>query len=117
MRLKKEFLPSQNSNNISPMSGTKIYADDDTLIGELRVEKGVSLPLNRMPKHPCGCSYSSYQGSTVRVDAIGRAVLKDILHLKKAAAQPSSCKVSLTPEKTSKRKIREASLRRRWKRI
>jgi len=31
--------------------GTKIYADDDTLIGELKIERGVFVPMNRMPEY------------------------------------------------------------------
>ena len=103
-----------------PTSGTKIYADDDTLIGELKVEKGVFVPLNRMPKHLIDAviavedsRFWNHKG--IDYIAIGRAVLKDILHagLKEGGStitQQLAKIVFLTPEKTFKRKIREVSL-------
>ena len=120
MRLQKEFLPSQRLKQYKPTSGTKIYADDDTLIGELKVEKGVFVPLNRMPKHLIDAviavedsRFWNHKG--IDYIAIGRAVLKDILHagLKEGGStitQQLAKVVFLTPEKTFKRKIREASL-------
>ncbi len=103
-----------------PTSGTKIYADDDTLIRELKVEKGVFVPLNRMPKHLIDAviavedsRFWNHKG--IDYIAIGRAVLKDILHagLKEGGStitQQLAKVVFLTPEKTFKRKVREASL-------
>lgn len=103
-----------------PTPGTKIYADDDTLIGELKVEKGVFVPLNRMPKHLIDAviavedsRFWNHKG--IDYIAIGRAVLKDILHagLKEGGStitQQLAKVVFLTPEKTFKRKVREVSL-------
>ncbi|HBG92637.1 MAG: hypothetical protein A2X54_00710 [Nitrospirae bacterium GWF2_44_13] len=103
-----------------PTSGTKIYADDDTLIGELKVEKGIFVPLNRMPKHLIDAviavedsRFWNHKG--IDYIAIGRAVLKDILHagLKEGGStitQQLAKIVFLTPEKTFKRKVREVSL-------
>jgi len=103
-----------------PTSGAKIYSDDDTLIGELKVEKGVFVPLNRMPKHLINAviaiedsRFWNHKG--IDYIAIGRAVLKDILHagFKEGAStitQQLAKVVFLTPEKTFKRKVREISL-------
>ncbi|MCX5717684.1 MAG: PBP1A family penicillin-binding protein [Nitrospirae bacterium] len=103
-----------------PTSGTKIYADDDTLIGELKVEKGIFVPLNRIPKQLIDAviavedsRFWNHKG--IDYIAIGRAVLKDILHagLKEGGStitQQLAKVVFLTPEKTFKRKVREVSL-------
>jgi len=103
-----------------PTSGTKIYADDDTVVGELKVEKGVFVPLNRMPKHLIDAviavedsRFWNHKG--IDYIAIGRAVFKDIMHagLKEGGStitQQLAKVVFLTPEKTFKRKVREISL-------
>ncbi|PIP70015.1 MAG: penicillin-binding protein [Nitrospirae bacterium CG_4_10_14_3_um_filter_44_29] len=103
-----------------PTSGARIYADDDTLIGELKVEKGIFVPLNKMPKHLIDAviavedsRFWNHKG--IDYIAIGRAVLKDILHagLKEGGStitQQLAKVVFLTPEKTLKRKVREVAL-------
>ncbi|KAF0146008.1 MAG: penicillin-binding protein 1A [Nitrospirae bacterium] len=103
-----------------PTTGTKIYADDDVLIGELKVEKGIFVPLDRMPQHLIDAVIATedsrfWKHKGIDYVAIGRAVLKDIIHieLKEGAStitQQLAKVVFLTPEKTLKRKIREASL-------
>ncbi|MEK7332748.1 MAG: transglycosylase domain-containing protein [Nitrospirota bacterium] len=103
-----------------PAAGTKIYADDDVLIGELKVEKGIFVPLNRMPQHLIDAVIATedsrfWKHKGIDYVAIGRAILKDIIHveLKEGAStitQQLAKVVFLTPEKTLKRKIREASL-------
>ncbi len=103
-----------------PSGGTKIYADDDVLIGELKAEKGNFVPLNNIP--------ASIINSVVAVEdsrfwkhkgidyvAIARAFIKDIIHvgLKEGGStitQQLAKVVFLTPEKTIQRKIREAAL-------
>lgn len=103
-----------------PASGTKIYADDDVLIGELKAEKGIFVPLNKMPQRLIDAVIATedsrfWKHKGIDYVAIGRAVLKDIIHieLKEGAStitQQLAKVVFLTPEKTLKRKIREASL-------
>ncbi|MBI5203387.1 MAG: PBP1A family penicillin-binding protein [Nitrospirae bacterium] len=103
-----------------PTTGTKIYADDDVLIGELKVEKGIFVPLDKMPQHLIDAVIATedsrfWKHKGIDYVAIGRAVLKDIIHieLKEGAStitQQLAKVVFLTPEKTLKRKIREASL-------
>src|SRR4030043_774821 len=35
----------------NPSGGTKIYSDDDVLIGELKIEKGIFVPIDSIPKN------------------------------------------------------------------
>lgn len=103
-----------------PTSGTKIYADDDTLIGELKVEKGIFLPLNKIPQHLIDAVIATedsrfWKHKGIDYIAIARALLKDIIHIGikeggSTITQQLAKVVFLTPEKTMKRKIREASL-------
>lgn len=103
-----------------PASGTKIYADDDTLVGELKIEKGIFVPIDRMPQHLVDAVISIedsrfWKHKGIDYFAIARALFKDIIHvgLKEGAStitQQLAKVVFLTPEKTLKRKIREASL-------
>src|SRR4030067_2372578 len=34
-----------------PSNGAKVYADDDTFIGEFKIEKGEYVPISRIPDH------------------------------------------------------------------
>ncbi|MCE5193847.1 MAG: PBP1A family penicillin-binding protein [Nitrospiraceae bacterium] len=104
----------------SPTAGTKIFADDDTLIGELKAEKGIFVPIDKMPKHLINAVVAMedarfWKHRGIDYIAIGRAILKDITHigLKEGASTITQqlAKIAfLTPEKTIKRKLREAAL-------
>ncbi|MGE5838800.1 MAG: transglycosylase domain-containing protein, partial [Deltaproteobacteria bacterium] len=100
--------------------GTKVYADDDSLIGEFKVEKGIFVPLKRIPEHLKNAvvavedsRFWTHKG----LDYIGiaRAFVTDVLHasLKEGGStitQQLTKILFLTPEKTIKRKVREAQL-------
>ena len=100
--------------------GTKIYADDDTLIGELKIEKGVFVPLNRMPQYLVNAVVAVedsrfWKHKGIDYVAIVRAAVKDVLHvgLKEGGSTITQqlAKITfLTPEKTLQRKVREAAL-------
>lgn len=100
--------------------GTKVYADDDTLIGELKIEKGVYVTLNRMPQHLLDAVVAVEDSRFLKhkgIDylAIVRAAVKDVLHvgLKEGGSTITQqlAKITfLTPEKTLQRKVREAAL-------
>lgn len=100
--------------------GTKIYADDNTLVGEIKVQKGVFVSIDKMPKHLIDAVVSIedtrfWKHSGIDYIAIARALLKDIAHIGikeggSTITQQLAKVVFLTPEKTLKRKIREASL-------
>lgn len=100
--------------------GTKVYADDDTLVGEFKIEKGVFVPLNRMPQYLVNAVVAVEDGRFWKhkgIDylAIVRAAVKDVLHvgLKEGGSTITQqlAKITfLTPEKTLQRKVREAAL-------
>lgn len=100
--------------------GTKIYADDDALIGELKIEKGVFVPLNRMPEYLVNAVVAVedsrfWKHKGIDYIAILRAAIKDVLHvgLKEGGSTITQqlAKITfLTPEKTLQRKVREAAL-------
>ncbi len=103
-----------------PVEGTKIYADDDVLVGELKVEKGVFVPINKIPDKMVNAVIAVedsrfWKHRGIDYIAIGRAFLKDIISigLKEGGSTITQqlAKVTfLTPEKTFKRKLREAAL-------
>ncbi len=103
-----------------PTAGTKIYADDDVLVGELKVEKGIFVPLDKIPKHMINAVIAVedsrfWRHGGIDYIAIARALFKDILYgeLKEGGStitQQLAKVVFLTPQKTLKRKLREAAL-------
>ncbi len=103
-----------------PSGGTKIYADDDVLIGELKAEKGVFIRLTAIPKPVINAVVAVedarfWKHRGIDYVAIGRALLKDIIHIElkeggSTITQQLAKVVFLTPEKTFQRKIREAAL-------
>lgn len=100
--------------------GTKVYADDDTLIGELKIEKGIFVPLESMPKHLVNAVVAVedsrfWKHKGIDYLAILRAAVKDVLHvgLKEGGSTITQqlAKITfLSPEKTLQRKVREAAL-------
>lgn len=100
--------------------GTKVYADDDTLIGEFKVEKGIFLPIKNIPDSIKNAIIAVedarfWQHKGIDYIGIGRALLKDIIHvsLKEGGStitQQLAKIMFLTPEKTVQRKFREAQL-------
>jgi penicillin-binding protein 1A len=103
-----------------PTAGTRIYSDDDVLIGELKVEKGIFVSLDSMPKNMINAIIAVedsrfWKHSGIDYIAIARAVVKDVLHasLKEGGStltQQLAKVVFLSPEKTIRRKLMEASL-------
>lgn len=101
-------------------TGTRIYADDDTLIGELKVEKGIYLPLKAMPKHLINAVIAVedsrfWKHKGFDYIAILRAAIKDILNVRikeggSTITQQLAKITFLTPEKTITRKIKEIAL-------
>lgn len=100
--------------------GTKIYADDDTLIGELKIEKGTYVPLNRMPQYLVNAVVAVedsrfWKHKGIDYLAILRAAVKDVLHVGlreggSTITQQLAKITFLTPEKTLQRKFKEAAL-------
>lgn len=103
-----------------PETGTRIYADDDVLVGELKIEKGVFVPLNKIPDHMRNAVIAVedsrfWRHKGIDYIAIVRALLKDIVYVElreggSTITQQLAKVIFLTPEKTIKRKLREAAL-------
>ncbi|MFQ3573667.1 MAG: PBP1A family penicillin-binding protein [Thermodesulfovibrionales bacterium] len=100
--------------------GTRVYADDDTLLGEFKEEKGIFVPLSKIPENLKNAVIATedsrfYKHKGIDYIGIGRALIKDIIHgsLKEGGStitQQLAKILFLTPEKTLKRKVREAQL-------
>jgi penicillin-binding protein 1A len=110
----------EDLKDYKPVKGTQIYADDDTLIGEFRVEKGVYVPLKRIPEHLIRAVVAVEDSkfwlhSGLDYLAIIRALSKDILarRIKEGAStitQQLAKVVFLSPERTIIRKLKEVVL-------
>ena len=106
-----------------PSNPTQIFADDDTLIGEFRVEKGEYVSLDKIPEYLLRAVIAVedsrfWYHSGVDYFAIARALIKDISagRIKQGAStitQQLAKVVFLSPERTVIRKLREAVLARR----
>lgn len=103
--------------NYKNVPSTKVFAQDDTLIGEIKLEKGLFVPLSKMPGSLINAvvaveDSSFWKHSGIDYLAIMRAAAKDIMHrqLKEGGStitQQLAKMTFLTPEKTIKRKLRE----------
>jgi len=103
-----------------PVNGTKVYADDDTLISEFRVEKGEYVSLSKVPEDLIRAIVSVedarfWMHPGVDYVAIMRALSRDILagRIKEGAStitQQLIKVVFLSPERTIIRKLKEATL-------
>ena len=101
-------------------AGTKIYSDDDTLIGEIKLQKGVFVPYNQIPENLKNAVVAVedsrfWKHSGIDYIGIGRALFKDMLHLSlreggSTITQQLAKVVFLSSEKTLTRKIKEAQL-------
>lgn len=102
------------------VEGTKVYADDDTLIGEFKIEKGIYVSLKDIPSHLKNAVIATedsrfWKHKGIDYIGIGRALIKDILSasLKEGGStitQQLAKIMFLSPEKTIQRKIKEAQL-------
>jgi len=114
-------IPSINElKNYQAGGGTKIYADDDILIGELKAEKGIFLSINNIPKQMTNAIVAVedsrfFKHKGLDYIAIVRAIVKDIIHISlkeggSTLTQQLAKVVFLSSEKTVKRKLLEAAL-------
>ncbi|MEN8261883.1 MAG: PBP1A family penicillin-binding protein [Nitrospirota bacterium] len=103
-----------------PGHGTKVYADDDTLIGEFNVEKGEYVRLSKIPENLIRAVVSVEDSrfwlhKGIDLIAIIRAIIHDVMagRIKEGAStitQQLAKVVFLSPERTIIRKIKEATL-------
>jgi len=106
--------------NYGSTNGTKVYADDDSLIAEFKVEKGIFVPYEKIPDSVKNAVVAVEDSRFWRhngIDYIGiaRALVQDIIHasLKEGGStitQQLAKIMFLSPEKTVRRKLREARL-------
>jgi penicillin-binding protein 1A len=114
-------IPSiEELKNYNPSAGTKVYGDDDVLIGEVKIEKGIFVPIDSIPKNMINAlvavedsRFWTHKG----IDYIGiaRALATDVIHgsFKEGGStitQQLAKVVFLSPEKTIKRKVMEITL-------
>jgi penicillin-binding protein 1A len=100
--------------------GTKVYSDDEQLIGEFRIEKGIPVNLKEVPKSLVNAVLAIedsrfYRHKGLDHIAIARALLKDIISIEikeggSTITQQLAKVLFLTPERSLKRKIKEAVL-------
>ncbi|MCX8033974.1 MAG: PBP1A family penicillin-binding protein [Thermodesulfovibrio sp.] len=114
-------IPSiKDFGKIKSPEGTKVYAEDGTLIGEFKIQKGIYVPIKQIPKHLIDAVIAVedsrfWKHKGIDYIGIGRALITDILHMKlkeggSTITQQLAKIMFLTPEKTISRKIKEAYL-------
>jgi len=117
-------LPTVESlKDYKPSPGTTIYAEDGRVVGQIRIEKGVYVPLQKIPKYMKDAILATedprfYQHAGIDYRGILRAALKNIVRLRisqggSTITQQLTKVVFLSPERSFIRKIREIILARR----
>jgi penicillin-binding protein 1A len=106
-----------------PSAGTTILAQDGRVLGQIRIEKGVHVPLQRIPKSMVNALLATedpryFQHSGIDYRGIMRAALKDIISIRlkqggSTITQQLTKVVFLSPERKLTRKIKEIILARR----
>lgn len=117
-------LPTVESlKDYKPSLGTTILAEDGRVLGQVNIEKGIYVPLKRIPMYMVNALLATedprfYQHSGIDYRGIMRAALKDIIsvQLKQGGStitQQLTKVVFLSPERKFTRKIKEIILARR----
>ena len=117
-------LPTVESlKDYKPSPGTIILAEDGRVLGQIKIEKGIYVPLQRIPKYMVNALLATedprfYQHSGIDYRGIMRAALKDIISVRlkqggSTITQQLTKVVFLSPERKFTRKIKEIILARR----
>ncbi|NTW67326.1 MAG: hypothetical protein HGB21_13635, partial [Nitrospirae bacterium] len=117
-------LPTVESlKDYKPSPGTTIYAADGRVVGQIRIEKGIYVPIQKIPKYMKDAILATedprfYQHAGIDYRGILRAALKNIIRLRvsqggSTITQQLTKVVFLSPERSFIRKIREIILARR----
>jgi penicillin-binding protein 1A len=117
-------LPTVESlKDYKPSPGTMILAEDGRVMGHIRIEKGIYVPLKRIPKYMVNALLATedprfFQHKGLDYRGIMRAALKNIIEVRVAQGgstitQQLTKVVFLTPERSIQRKIKEVILARR----
>ncbi len=106
-----------------PLPGTLILAEDGRVLGQIKIEKGIYVPLSRIPKFMQNAVLATedprfYQHKGLDYRGILRAAFKDIISIRlkqggSTITQQLAKVVFLSPERKITRKIREVMLARR----
>jgi penicillin-binding protein 1A len=117
-------LPTVESlKDYKPSPGTVILAEDGRVLGQVKIEKGIYVPLKRIPKFMKDAVLATedprfYQHTGIDYRGILRAALKDIISVRlkqggSTITQQLTKVVFLSPERKFTRKIKEIILARR----
>ena len=117
-------LPTVESlKDYKPSPGTLILAEDGRVLGQVKIEKGIYVPLQRIPKFMVNALLATedprfYQHKGIDYRGIMRAALKDIMSVRlkqggSTITQQLTKVVFLSPERKFTRKIKEIILARR----
>ncbi|MHB8173619.1 MAG: penicillin-binding protein 1A [Nitrospirota bacterium] len=117
-------LPAITSlKNYKPPIGTRVYSEDNHLIGRIKVDKGIFVPLSQMPdelKNAVIAVEDSrfYTHGALDFEGIARAFVTDIFSLSfkqggSTITQQLAKVLFLTPEKSISRKLKEMVLARK----
>jgi penicillin-binding protein 1A len=117
-------LPTVESlKDYKPLPGTMILADDGRVLGQIKIEKGIYVPLKRIPKYMVNALLATedprfFQHTGIDYRGILRAALKNIIAVRvsqggSTITQQLTKVVFLSPERKFKRKIKEIILARR----
>jgi penicillin-binding protein 1A len=101
-------------------AGTKVFANDNVMIGEITIERGIHLSIKEIPRHVIDAVVATederfWRHGGIDYIAITRALIKDILHAEikqggSTITQQLAKIMFLTPERTLRRKVKEAIL-------
>ncbi len=117
-------LPTVESlKDYKPSPGTLILAEDGRVLGQVKIEKGIYVPLHRIPKFMVNALLATedprfFQHKGIDYRGIMRAALKDIMSVRlkqggSTITQQLTKVVFLSPERKFTRKIKEIILARR----
>ncbi len=109
--------------NYKPPIGTRVYSEDGHLIGRIKVDKGIFVPLSQMPDDLKNAVIAVedarfYKHGALDYEGIARALVTDILTLSfrqggSTITQQLAKVLFLTPEKSISRKLKEMVLARK----
>lgn len=121
-------LPSLDAlGTYAPSQATRIYSDDNNVIGEFYIEKRVYVPISQMPKHLVQAilavedsRFYEHQGfDTIRIVRAAMTNLESgrIRQGASTITQQLTRSLFLTPERTMQRKIKELLLSRKVEKV
>ncbi|MCX7793793.1 MAG: PBP1A family penicillin-binding protein [Thermodesulfovibrionales bacterium] len=100
--------------------GTKVFANDNVLIGEITIERGIHISIKDLPRHVIDAVVATederfWRHGGIDYIAIARALINDIIHAEirqggSTITQQLAKVMFLSPERTISRKLKEAVL-------